>query len=215
MAGTLIEVLRAFMIISRWFFFPRIRNVFDKICIEKQNSHFPKTVPFWDNVEEYVTARQATDDNKIRRKSTTWLLTKTTDTHSEYVILIAFPLQQWSHERASMLRLYVHCLSSWPIFRSVQVSVPLETKFNMQNFVGSFFKFRSHLQVKTVFYLLNESVPSFGKHPLGLVKESYTQSHKSPETENSRTQPLPYSRTVCGALRPFKCSVYSCGGLEL
>jgi len=25
---------------------------------------------------------------------------KTTNTHSEYVILIAFPLQQWSHERA-------------------------------------------------------------------------------------------------------------------
>ena len=29
---------------------------------------------------------------------------KATDTHSEYVILIAFPLQQWLHERASMLR---------------------------------------------------------------------------------------------------------------
>jgi len=28
---------------------------------------------------------------------------KTTNTHSEYVILIAFPLQQWSHERTSML----------------------------------------------------------------------------------------------------------------
>ena len=29
---------------------------------------------------------------------------KATDTHSEYVIRIAFPLQQWLHERASMLR---------------------------------------------------------------------------------------------------------------
>jgi len=28
---------------------------------------------------------------------------KGTDTHSEYVILIAFPLQQWLHERASTL----------------------------------------------------------------------------------------------------------------
>jgi len=27
-----------------------------------------------------------------------------TNAHSEYVILIAFPLQQWLHERASMLR---------------------------------------------------------------------------------------------------------------
>jgi hypothetical protein len=34
---------------------------------------------------------------------------KSTNTHSEYVILIAFPQQQWLHERASML--HVHCLS--------------------------------------------------------------------------------------------------------
>jgi len=32
---------------------------------------------------------------------------KATNTHSEYVILIAFPLQQWLHEGASMLR-YTH-----------------------------------------------------------------------------------------------------------
>ena len=29
---------------------------------------------------------------------------KDTNTHSEYVILIAFPLQQWLHERTSVLR---------------------------------------------------------------------------------------------------------------
>jgi len=29
---------------------------------------------------------------------------KATDTHSEYVILIAFQLQQWLNEMASMLR---------------------------------------------------------------------------------------------------------------
>ena len=29
---------------------------------------------------------------------------KVTDTHSEYVKLIAFPLQQWLRERASLLR---------------------------------------------------------------------------------------------------------------
>jgi hypothetical protein len=34
-----------------------------------------------------------------------------TDTHSEYVILMALPLQQWLHERASMLRFtYIACL---------------------------------------------------------------------------------------------------------
>ena len=39
---------------------------------------------------------------------------KAIDIPSEYVILIAFPLQQWSHERASMLRYtYIACLSSF------------------------------------------------------------------------------------------------------
>ena len=29
---------------------------------------------------------------------------RATDTRSEYVILVAFPLQQWLHERSSLLR---------------------------------------------------------------------------------------------------------------
>jgi hypothetical protein len=48
---------------------------------------------------------------------TTWRVSiaswipKTTNTHSEYVIVIAFPLQQWLHERASMLHYtYSACL---------------------------------------------------------------------------------------------------------
>jgi hypothetical protein len=36
---------------------------------------------------------------------------KATDTHSQYVILITFPLQQWLHDRAAMLRYtYIDCL---------------------------------------------------------------------------------------------------------
>ena len=38
-------------------------------------------------------------------------LPKATNTHSEYVIFIALPLQQWLHERPSMLRhTYIACL---------------------------------------------------------------------------------------------------------
>ena len=36
-------------------------------------------------------------------------ITKATDTHSEYVILIALPWQYWLREHATVLRLYVHC----------------------------------------------------------------------------------------------------------
>jgi len=36
---------------------------------------------------------------------------KATDTHTQYVILIASPLQQWLHERALVLRYtYIACL---------------------------------------------------------------------------------------------------------
>ena len=38
---------------------------------------------------------------------------KATNTHSQYVILIVSLLQPWLHERASMLRPYVHCLSCY------------------------------------------------------------------------------------------------------
>jgi len=39
-----------------------------------------------------------------------FLIHRATDTHREYVIVIAFPLQQWLYERASVLTLYIHCL---------------------------------------------------------------------------------------------------------
>jgi hypothetical protein len=55
-------------------------------------------------VEKYGRARQATDDNIIRRMRFACWITKATDTHSEYIILIAFPWEQWLRERAFTLR---------------------------------------------------------------------------------------------------------------
>ena len=69
------------------------------------NNFFPKFVPFffWDNVDKYGRAIQAPDDNIIRPMRTACWIPKATNTHSEYVILIAFPRQQWSRERVSYL----------------------------------------------------------------------------------------------------------------
>ena len=53
-------------------------------------------------MEKYGTAGQATDDNTIRRLHAACWITKATDTHSEYAILIV--LRQWLSERPSMLR---------------------------------------------------------------------------------------------------------------
>jgi hypothetical protein len=67
---------------------------------------FRKSCRLWDNVENYGTARQATADNVTRRNRhfACWVA-NATGTHSEYLTFIAFPRQQWLHERASVLRL--------------------------------------------------------------------------------------------------------------
>jgi hypothetical protein len=65
---------------------------------------FRKSCRLWDNLEKSARARQATDDNIIQRMRFECWITKATDTHSEYVILIAFPRQQWLREKALILR---------------------------------------------------------------------------------------------------------------
>jgi hypothetical protein len=61
---------------------------------------------------------------------------KATNSHSEYVILTAFPLQQWLHESASMLRYtYIAChvgVLLLPVF------LRQRSKFSL-NFVFSYF----------------------------------------------------------------------------
>ena len=66
-------------------------------------------------MEKYCTAEQATDDNTIRRIAF-WIL-KATNIISEYVKLMAFPLQQWLHERIPMLR-----YSALPVLVKSQIS---------------------------------------------------------------------------------------------
>jgi hypothetical protein len=55
-------------------------------------------------VEKYGRAGHATNNIIWRTRFARWI-TKATDTHAEYVTLIAFPRQQRLRERASML----HC----------------------------------------------------------------------------------------------------------
>jgi len=64
-------------------------------------------VPFRDNVKKQGTARQATDDNITRHMRIACWITMATNTPSEYVILIAFPLGQYLHEHRLDVTLYV------------------------------------------------------------------------------------------------------------
>ena len=64
---------------------------------------FLKSCRLWDNVEECGRAGQVTGGNTIWLMRLTCWITKATDTHSEYVILIAFQRQEWLRERSSLL----------------------------------------------------------------------------------------------------------------
>jgi hypothetical protein len=60
-----------------------------------------------DNVEKHCSTGQATDDNIIQRMRFACWITEAPDTHSEYVIITAFPQQKWLREGSTLLR-YVH-----------------------------------------------------------------------------------------------------------
>jgi len=80
----------------------------DKRCRENGNTHymsnnfFRKPCHLWDNVENIGDPERL--PLTIWRMGIACCIIKATNTHSEYVISIVFPLQQWLHERASMLR---------------------------------------------------------------------------------------------------------------
>jgi hypothetical protein len=50
------------------------------------------------NVEKRGTARNAADESVVQSMHIACWITKATNTHTEYVILIDFPLQVWLHE---------------------------------------------------------------------------------------------------------------------
>ena len=114
-----------FFIISRSVLLTK-RNVSDKSCRENQNTHFVFSF-FFENRTVYEIGWKNTVE-RGRPQMTIWRMRiacripKSTNTHSEYVILVTFPLQQWLHESASMLRLYLHCLPCTYYLNYLQVS---------------------------------------------------------------------------------------------
>jgi len=51
---------------------------------------------------KYCREEQVTDGNTIRGMRFAYGTSKATDTHSEYVIIIACPRQQWLRDRAHL-----------------------------------------------------------------------------------------------------------------
>ena len=68
-------------------------------------THILCSVAFLENRAVYeimwkkcCTTGKETDDNTIRRMRIACWIPKATNTHSEYVIVVAFPSQQWLNE---------------------------------------------------------------------------------------------------------------------
>jgi len=83
--------------------------MFQTKAVEKIATHISCSIIFffenravyevmWENIVEPDMPQMT-----IRRMRIACWIPKATDTHSEYVIPVAFPLQQWLHERASLL----------------------------------------------------------------------------------------------------------------
>jgi hypothetical protein len=117
-----------------------MRNVSDRSCRDNTKTHilcsrnfyFRKSYRLSDNAEKYCTARQATDCNIIWRMRFASWISKVTNTHTEYVILIAFPLQQWLGERASELRhTYSACLVLTHIYIQNSFHQQMHTSLNI------------------------------------------------------------------------------------
>jgi hypothetical protein len=66
-----------------------------------------KIMPFGDNMEKHGRDRQHTNDSIIRRMCIACWIAKTTDTHSECEVLIAFSRQHWLRERTALLRVHL------------------------------------------------------------------------------------------------------------
>jgi len=86
-----------------------MRNVSDKSCRENQNTHFVFSKFFSENCAvcevmwKYFVERGRPQMAIWRLRIACWI-NKSTNTHSQYGTLTAFPLQQQLHEISTMLR---------------------------------------------------------------------------------------------------------------
>jgi hypothetical protein len=109
--GTLYEYKYTFLIISRLINL-RMRNVSDKLRRENENKYFVFNNVFrtschlWDYVKEYIVERGRPQMAIWRIRVACWII-KATNTHAQYVILIAFPQQQRLLESARMLPFFL------------------------------------------------------------------------------------------------------------
>jgi len=91
-----------FLIISRSFLL-RTRNTSERICRETKHTFYVPLIFFFPKTLLYDILWKNNVQPDRPHCIACWI-PKATSTHSDYVILIAFSLQQWLQERALILR---------------------------------------------------------------------------------------------------------------
>jgi hypothetical protein len=87
-----------------------MKNMFQTKTVQKIKTHILCPINFFfENRAVYeIKWKNNVDWDRpqmtIWRLRIAWWITKATNTHSQYVMFIAFPLQQWLQEHASVLR---------------------------------------------------------------------------------------------------------------
>jgi hypothetical protein len=93
-----------------------MRNVSDRSCRDNPNTHFMFNNFCFENLAVYeITWQNIVERSRpqtvIWRMSIACWIPKATNVQTDCVIIITFPLQQWLHERASLLRYtFIACL---------------------------------------------------------------------------------------------------------
>ena len=84
-----------------------MKNMFETKLVEKIKTHILWSITFCENravfeiMWKHIVEPDRPQMTILRKRIACWI-PKATNIDSEYVILIAFPLQQWLQERASM-----------------------------------------------------------------------------------------------------------------
>jgi len=155
--GTLHGKLRKFCIIPCSFLF-RMRNVSDR-SRHNQNTYFMSN-NFFQNPAVYEIMFKNIAEPRRPRK-TIWRIriacwiTKAASTNTEYVILTAFPLRKWWHERVSILRYKcIACLVNF-LYNTGDVNSADKNWFQIIpfQFIRSSCLYKKITRVRQVFYV--------------------------------------------------------------
>lgn len=112
--------------------------MFQEKVVKKIKSHILFSLPFFSEICAVFEIWEINVDPNwpqiiLRRMRNVRFITQATDSHSERVLRIGFPLQRCLHKRATILRLYVHCL--FRTFDIPSIHAQVVTQFDHYRFL--------------------------------------------------------------------------------